>query len=122
MPTVSVDELRDLLTANHQVPPPPDTPGHPMLDRLCLIRTYAAGVHAGTVVWVNPDSSTEIMLHDAVRIWKWTGGGLSLSAIGRDGMKGGRVDRTGTICLTGVIEMIPITSSTFDTFLNFLER
>ena len=63
---------------------------HPMLNRRCLLRTYSAGVHIGDVVYINPDNSMEMKLENALRLWKWEGGGLSLSAVANDGIKGGR--------------------------------
>jgi hypothetical protein len=78
---------------------------HPMFGRVCVIRTYSAGVHIGTVVEVN---GMEVFLFNALRLWEWSGGGLSLSAVANNGIKGGRLNRTGEIYLTNVIEMIPI--------------
>ncbi len=66
-----------------------ETEPHPMLGRRCLIRTYSAGVHIGDVVWINPKNSMELKLTNALRLWKWEGGGLSLSAVARNGIKGG---------------------------------
>lgn len=119
MPTLTIDEMRDLLTSNHTARC--EAPSHPNLGRRCLIRTYSAGVHAGTIHWVNPDTSTEITLIDAVRIWQWTGGNLSLSSLAVRGMSGGRVNETPEITLTGVIEMIPITEKVMESFRKFVE-
>lgn len=94
---------------------------HPMLGRRCVIRTYSAGVHIGTVEWVNPDNSQEVKLKDALRLWKWTGGGLSLSAIANNGIKNGRVNRTGEVFLTNAIEYIPTTQAAEDTYVKFIE-
>ena len=94
---------------------------HPMLGKRCLIRTYSAGVHIGDVAWINPDNSMEIKLENALRLWKWMGGGLSLSAVASNGIKGGRLNRTGQILLTNVIEMIPITTKAEETYVKFIE-
>ena len=94
---------------------------HPMLGRRCIIRTYSAGVHIGTVEWVNPDNSMEVKLKDALRLWKWEGGGLSLSAIANTGIKGGRLNRTGEVFLTNAIEYIPTTQAAEDTYVKFIE-
>ena len=51
---------------------------HPMLGKYCVVRTYSAGVHIGRVEWVNPQNSMEVLLKDALRLWKWEGGVLSL--------------------------------------------
>lgn len=94
---------------------------HPMLGKRCIIRTYSAGVHIGTVEWVNPDNSMEVKLTDALRLWKWEGGGLSLSAVANNGIKGGRLNRTGEVFLTNAIEYIPTTEAAEKTYLKFIE-
>lgn len=94
---------------------------HPMLGKRCVIRTYSAGVHIGTVVYVNPQNSMEVKLKDALRLWKWTDGGLSLSAVANNGIKGGRLNRTGEVYLTNAIEYIPTTAEAETSFLKFVE-
>lgn len=94
---------------------------HPMFGRKCIIRTYSAGVHFGKVTYVNPNNSMEVKLADALRIWKWKNGGLSLSAIANNGMKGGRVNYTGEVYLTNAIEYIPVTAKAEATFAEYIE-
>lgn len=94
---------------------------HPLIGKRVLVRTYSAGVHIGTLVFVNPYNSMECELHDALRLWKWTGGGLSLSAVANNGIKGGRLNRTGTVILTNAIEYIPTTPKAEKTYENFIE-
>ncbi len=91
---------------------------HPMLNRRCLIRTYSAGVHIGDVVYV---SGMEIKLLNALRLWKWSDGGLSLSAVANNGIKNGRLNKTGEVYLTNVIEIIPTTSEAEKTYVRFIE-
>lgn len=91
---------------------------HPMLGRRCLIRTYSAGIHIGDVVRVD---GMEVTLNNALRLWRWTGGGLSLSAVANNGIKGGRLNRTGEIHLTNAIEFIPTTKVAEATFVEFIE-
>lgn len=94
-------------------------PEHPMLNRRCLIRTYSAGVHIGDVVYID---GMEAKLENALRLWKWEGGGLSLSAVANNGIKGGRLNRTGEVYLTNVIEFIPTTKNAEDTYVKFIEN
>ena len=94
---------------------------HPMLGKRCIIRTYSAGVHIGDVVYVNPKNSMEVKLSNALRLWKWTDGGLSLSAVANNGIKGGRLNRTGEVYLTNAIEYIPTTEVAEKTFVKFIE-
>lgn len=94
---------------------------HPMLGRRCLIRTYSAGVHIGDVVWLNPENSMEVKLDNALRLWKWEGGGLSLSAVANNGIKGGRLNKTGEIMLTNAIEYIPTTEVAEASYAKFIK-
>ena len=91
---------------------------HVMLGRRCIIRTYSAGVHIGDVVYAN---GMEVKLANALRLWQWTSGGLSLSAVANSGIKGGRLNRTGEVYLTNVIEFIPTTPEAEATFVKFIE-
>lgn len=91
---------------------------HPMLGKRCLIRTYSAGVHIGDVVYAN---EMEVKLENALRLWKWEGGGLSLSAVANNGIKGGRLNRTGEVYLTNAIEFIPTTKKAEETYVKFIE-
>lgn len=95
--------------------------GHPMLGRRCLLRTYSAGVHIGTIKHINPSNSMEVQLTDALRLWKWEGGGLSLSEVANRGIKGGRLNTTGEVYLTNVIEIIPTTTVAEKTYEKFIE-
>jgi len=104
-------------TPNHNTNP--DQPYHPMLGKRCLVRTYSAGVHIGDISYVN---GMEVKLTNALRLWKWEGGGLSLSAIANVGMKGGRIDVTNEVYLTNVIEIIPTTKEAEKTYVKFIEK
>jgi len=92
--------------------------GHPMLGKRCLIRTYSAGVHIGDVKYVN---GMEVKLDNSLRLWKWEGGGLSLSAVANNGIVKGRLNKTGEVYLTNVIEFIPTTKEAEKTFSKFIE-
>jgi hypothetical protein len=91
---------------------------HPMLGRRCLIRTYSAGVHIGDVAYIN---GMEVHLKNSLRLWKWVNGGLSVSAIAKNGMQGGRIDKTGEVYLTNAIEMIPTTEEAEATYVKYIE-
>jgi len=94
---------------------------HPMLGRRCLIRTYSAGVHIGDIVYIKGDTSMEVQLVNALRLWSWQGGGLSLSVVATQGIKGGRLNRTPEIYLTNAIEIITTTSEAEETYVRFIE-
>jgi hypothetical protein len=91
---------------------------HPMLGRRCLIRTYSAGIHIGDVEAIN---GMEVHLKNALRLWKWEGGGLSISAVAANGIRGGRLNRTGEVYLTNTIEMIPTSAMAEATYVKFIE-
>jgi len=95
---------------------------HWALGRRCVVRTYSAGVHIGKVAWVNPENHMEVKLEDAYRLWKWEGGGLSLSAVAENGIKGGRLNREKEIGLTNVIEYIPTTEKAEITYEKYIEE
>ena len=94
---------------------------HPLIGKRVLVRTYSAGVHIGTLVSVNPDNAMECHLKDALRLWKWCDGGLSLSAVAHNGIKGGRLNRTDEVVLTNAIEYIPTTQEAEATYVQHVE-
>lgn len=94
----------------------------PMLNRRCLVRTYSAGIHIGDITYINPENSMELKLENALRLWSWSDGGLSLSAIAKDGVVKARIDKTGEVYLTNVIEMIPTTTKAEGSFLKWIEN
>jgi hypothetical protein len=93
-------------------------PKHEMLGKRCIVRTYSAGVHIGDVVYAE---GMECKLENALRLWRWEGGGLSLSAVARNGIRGGRLNKTGEVYLTNAIEFIPTTEEAEATYARFIE-
>ncbi len=67
---MEVKEIIEVLTACGLIKPQQKSDvtadNHPMLGRRCIIRTYSAGVHIGTVAYVNPSNSMEVKLTDAL--------------------------------------------------------
>lgn len=120
---ITIGQLKELqlLLRAQQPPTTASSQPHPMLGRRCLIRTYSAGVHIGTIDYINPANSMELRLKDALRLWKWEGGGLSLSAVASAGIKGGRLNATGEVYLTNAIEIIPVTEAAEATYAKFIE-
>jgi len=79
------------------------------IDNFVIIRTYSAGVFAGTLKQVEND---KVELENAIRIWYWEGA-CSLSQLAMEGVKkpdeckfAVAVDQ---ILLNGVIEIIKTT-------------
>ena len=108
-----IKQLNSLLSVSENKKSP-----HPMLGKRCLIRTYSAGVHIGDVVFAD---GMEVKLENALRLWKWEGGGLSLSAVANNGIRGGRLNKTGDVYLTNVIEFIPTTKEAEKTYVKYIE-
>lgn len=118
---ITVTELAELIKAAGSNQPNQNTTPHPMLGERCIVRTYSAGVHVGTVAWINPANSKEVKLTDALRIWSWSNGGLSLSDIASKGVVKARINRTGSVALSECIEMIPTTPEAEATYVKFIE-
>lgn len=80
-----------------------------MVGRYCMVRTYSAGVFAGTIV---SRKGKEVELKDARRIWYWDGA-ASLSQLATEGTKKPESCKfpcpVASVLLTEVIEIIPIT-------------
>ena len=115
-----IKEIGNLLNLRNN-PKQENADSNPMMGKRCLIRTYSAGVHIGDVVWINPQNSMEVKLINSLRLWKWGGGGLSLSAVANNGIKGGRLNKTGDVLLTNAIEYIPTTDAAEKTYVKFIE-
>lgn len=111
---LTIGQLKEL---NNLINPQASVP-HPMQGRRCLIRTYSAGVHIGDIEQVN---GMEVKLKNSIRLWSWKDGGLSLSSVANNGIKGGRINKTGEVYLTNVIEIIPTTPEAEKTYEKFIE-
>lgn len=85
--------------------------------RYCMVRTYSAGVFAGTVQSRNGD---EVVLTNARRIWYWKGA-ASLSQLATDGTSLPKECKfpcaVSEVMLLGVIEIIPITDKARDSLI-----
>ena len=92
---------------------PATTPQEPqekhMIGKYCMVRTYSAGVFAGTVVTLD---GKEVLLKNARRIWYWDGA-ASLSQLAQSGTSKPEnckfPEPVDEVLLTESIEIIPIT-------------
>ncbi len=80
----------------------------PRVGQKVLIRTYAAGVHFGTLKARN---GTEVTLSNARRIWSWNGANTlhEIATTGIDQSQSNVSQPVLEIDLTNVIEVIPLT-------------
>ena len=80
-----------------------------MIGKKCMVRTYSAGVFAGTIKERN---GKEAVLTDARRMWRWRGA-ASLSQLATDGTSRPSDCKfpapVPEVLLTEVIEIIPMT-------------
>jgi len=115
--SLTLDEIKEISKLFNQVNNGNEIK-NPFIGKRVLVRTYSAGVHIGTL---RSASGMEGHLENALRLWKWEGGGLSLSAVASNGIKGGRLNKTSEVFLTNCIEFIPISDSAEKTFEKFIE-
>lgn len=87
------------------------------IGKFCIVRTYSAGVHAGTV---KTEDGKHIVLENARRIWFWRGA-FTLSTIALNGVgEGSKLPAAvPEITLTEAIEIIPCTQAAQDNITNF---
>ena len=80
-----------------------------MIDKYCMVRTYSAGVFAGTLKSLE---GKQAIVTNARRIWFWDGA-ASLSQLATDGTSKPKTCKfpceVAEVLLTEVIEVIPIT-------------
>ena len=91
-----------------------ETENSPMLGKVCVVRTYSAGVHIGTLA---AKTGRNVLLTDAVRLWKWTDA-FSLSEVATQGVgEDSRIsEAVEMIELTEAVELIPATEKAQGTF------
>ncbi|MGL4641002.1 MAG: DUF6948 domain-containing protein [Shewanella sp.] len=84
-----------------------------------LIRSYGSGVHFGVLNNVeNNQGRANVVLSNSRRIHQWEGA-ASLSQISQTGIKSGRIAmEIHLICISDVIEIIPITQIAFENLLS----
>jgi hypothetical protein len=91
-----------------------EVPTSPMIGKKCMIRTYSAGVHFGTVV---SKTGQNVVLKDAHRVHYWAKA-CSLSQLSMEGDKdinNARISvRVDSIELDQVIEVCPLASGVFE--------
>jgi hypothetical protein len=89
---------------------------HPMIGKHCVIRTYSAGIHIGTVKAVD---GTEVLLENSFRLWYWEGA-FTLTKVAKSGVssKSRRSEEINEIYLTQAIEFIPTTSEARKSYEN----
>ncbi len=88
---------------------------NPYVGKICLIRTYSAGIHIGEVTAQN---GTEIDLVNARRLWSWNGA-FTLSEVSQNGIdsKNSRMSMSvSEIRLNQSIEIIPCSAKALKTF------
>ena len=87
------------------------------IGKFAVVRTYSAGVHAGTV---KEEDGKRIVLENARRLWFWRGA-FTLSAVATKGIaEGSKISvPVPEITLTEAIEVIPASNEAQDNIVNF---
>jgi hypothetical protein len=90
-----------------------------MVNKICIIRSYASGVHFGEVAETRDTvHGLSVTLKNSRRIHYWEGA-CSLSQVAMEGIKTGRVAMgLPEIQVENVIEIIPMSESSIDNLKN----
>lgn len=90
-----------------------------MKNKICIIRSYASGVHFGEVIETrDTPHGLSILLKDSRRIHYWEGA-ASLSQMAIEGIKKGRIAMVlPEIQVEGVCEIIPMLPEAIDNMKN----
>jgi len=90
-----------------------------MKNKICIIRSYASGVHFGEVAETRDTvHGLSVTLKNSRRIHYWEGA-CSLSQVAMEGIKTGRVAmELLEIQVENVIEIIPMSESSIDNLKN----
>ena len=90
-----------------------------MKNKICIIRSYASGVHFGEVSETRDTvHGLSVTLKNSRRIHYWEGA-CSLSQVAMEGIKTGRVAmELPEIQVENVIEIIPMSESSIDSLKN----
>ena len=97
---------------------------NPMIGEYCIIRTWSAGVHAGTIVEVieGGGQGSSVLLENSRRLWSWQAkAGVALSGVAQNGIVAteSKVDSLNPRhYITGVIELIPATDAARESIEN----
>lgn len=91
-------------------------PVSPHIGKKCIIRTYASGVHFGTLVGQH---GRQVDLINARRLWRWDAApnGISLSEVAIHGPVGSRskiCDTVAEMSVLDALEVIPCTDMAVD--------
>ena len=87
-----------------------------MKGRYCIIRTYSAGVHFGTIV-DHSDDYKAVLLKDCRRLWKWSGA-KTLHEVSKNGVDSNNSkisEVVKEILIIEAIEIIPCTQDAIKT-------
>jgi hypothetical protein len=81
------------------------------LNQYVIVRTYSAGVFAGTLIKKEGD---EVEMHNARRLWYWDGAS-SLSQLAEEGVKKPEnckfPQEVGQVVLLGVVEILKVSEA-----------
>lgn len=87
---------------------------NPYIGKVCVVRTYSAGVHIGEIISQNGE---QVDLKNSRRLWSWKGA-FTLSEVSRKGVsKESRIAISIPFMrLTNAIEILPCTNEALKSF------
>lgn len=111
---MTIGEAKELAALFSNTPASKSIAKHPFIGKYCVVRTYSAGVHLGTVKSVD---GSQVILDDARRLWKWEGA-FTLHEVSQTGVaKTSRIAaEVPTISLSDMVELIPTSEKARKTF------
>lgn len=112
---ITLNDIKDLLSILNDKKNNNSKPLDDFIGKHCVVRTYSAGVHIGTVDAIE---DTHVSLSNARRIFGWNGA-FTLSEVASDGVNinTSRISKCiDRILLTEAIEIIPTSVEARQTF------
>lgn len=111
---MTIGEAKELAAMFSNSGPVAKAKNHPYIGKHCVVRTYSAGVHLGTIKSVE---GSQVILDDVRRLWKWEGA-FTLNEVANTGVaKTSRIAaEIPTISLSDMIELIPTSEKARKTF------
>jgi hypothetical protein len=113
--TIELKQIKSLLASDAA----PTSAPHPFVGKYVLCRCYAAGVHTGELVSLQGDQA---ILRNSRRLWSWKcKTGIALSGVAQFGLaSGSKVDTLNPeIALNGVVEVIPMTETAYESVIDY---
>lgn len=113
-------EIFELFDTRHKEPQTNTDIYKSVIGKMCIVRTFSAGVHIGIVSQI--DGTTALLTHSR-RLWCWSGA-FTLSEVAIKGVSAGtRIScEVPSILLTEAVEFLQVTQTSLESFGEFYEK